>query len=157
MYACLPESGRPVRGRGHNCRAMVVTHKHYKGIFTIAGPVEEKGRLRYIDGCTDTTLLPPLRVGDPCLNALFFPPGISQTRHYHPSTRIGLVYDGEGVCHHDEVDTPLRPGDIFVIPPRGWHCFETTTSYMRIVAFHPDSLWGPDDENHQMLDATITE
>lgn len=156
MYAALPDTARLLRSRAYNCRALAVSAKHYNGIFMLGGPLEPKGRLKYIDGCTDTMLIPPQRRGDPCLNALFFPPRINQTRHYHPSVRVGLVYDGEGVCHHDGRDTPLRPGDIFMIPKGGWHCFETTDSWMRIVAFHPDSLWGPDDDNHQMLDATLT-
>lgn len=155
MYAALPLAAawtmRSFRGR-----ALLVAVRNYAGVFSFGGPLESTGRLRYIDGCTDTGLIPPLRRGDPCLNALFFPPGIRQTPHRHPSHRVGLVFDGEGLCHTDGQTTPMRPGDLFVIPAGSRHCFETAGSAMRIVAFHPDSEVGPTDESHQMLAATLT-
>jgi quercetin dioxygenase-like cupin family protein len=137
-------------------RVMVVTAKHYRGLFAMGGPVEEQGRLKYIDGCTDTGIIAPPRLGDPCLNALFFPKGTRQTPHYHPSHRVGMVLDGMGLCHHGESITPMTPGDMWIIPARCWHWFETAADALRIVAFHPDSEVGPTDESHQMLDATLT-
>jgi quercetin dioxygenase-like cupin family protein len=152
MYASLP--GPAVLGG--DCRAMVVTAKRYEGIFVLGGPVEQSGRLRYIDGCTDTGLIQPLRRGDPCLNALFFPARTRQTPHYHPSHRVGTVLDGSGLCHHGDKVTPMRPGDMWIIPAGCWHWFETAAEPLRVVAFHPDSEFGPTDESHQMLDATLT-
>jgi hypothetical protein len=35
-----------------------------------------------------------VRLGDPCLNGLWFPLGTRQTAHTHPSVRIGMVDDG---------------------------------------------------------------
>ena len=63
---------------------------HYRAFFTIGGEIEDKGRLRYIDGCTDSLLIPPVKKGDPCLNHLHFPKNITQTPHTHPSHRIYL-------------------------------------------------------------------
>ena len=40
----------------------------YEGVFQLGGPIEAVGRLRYIDGCTDSLLLGPLVCGDPCSN-----------------------------------------------------------------------------------------
>jgi hypothetical protein len=51
------------------------------GPFQVAGPVEEHGRVRYIDGCTDSLLNAPQLRGEPCLNHLHFPRGIDQTLH----------------------------------------------------------------------------
>jgi hypothetical protein len=48
--------------------------------FALGGPCEAFGRLRYIDGCSDSLLVGPAVRGDPCLNHLHFPPGVSQTR-----------------------------------------------------------------------------
>ena len=154
MYGCLPLGHDDLTGI--RARALCVVVKRYRGIFSIGGPIEPEGRLRYIDGCTDSGLIQPLRRGDPCLNGLFFPPGIKQTRHYHPSHRIGLVFDGEGLCHTDEATIAMRPGALFLIRAGGWHAFETARHSMRILAFHPDSEVGPTDEAHQMLNATLT-
>lgn len=153
MFAAIPGPAIFVAER---CCAMLVTVKTYRGIFLLGGPIENGGRLRYIDGCTDTGLIQPLRQGDPCLNYLHFPAGIRQTEHHHPSHRIGLVFAGEGLCHHDdELVTPMRSGGIFIIPAGTPHRFETADHVLRIVAFHPDSEFGPTDESHQMLNATL--
>ena len=47
--------------------------------FQVGGPIEAMGRLRYIDGCTDSLLIPPWRRGEACLNHLHIPPGVEQT------------------------------------------------------------------------------
>jgi quercetin dioxygenase-like cupin family protein len=152
MYACIPA---PAVFTGGKCCALLATVKHYRGIFQLGGPIEDAGRLRYINGCTDTGLIQPPRQGDPCLNYLHFPAAIRQDAHHHPSHRVGLICDGQGRCHHDGRVTPMRPRQIFVIPAGVQHWFETADDALRIVTFHPDSEFGPTDENHQMLDATI--
>jgi quercetin dioxygenase-like cupin family protein len=48
----------------------------------------------------------------------------------------------------------MEEGNIFIIPAGVLHHFETDGSQMDIVAFHPDSDFGPTDEKHQMLEAT---
>lgn len=163
MYACAPAPA-VITARRY-CSALLATVKHYRGIFMVGGPLESSGRLRYINGCTDTGLIPPLRCGDPCLNYLHFPAAIRQDAHHHPSHRIGLVYSGRGLCHSDKTMprpggnsdqiTVMQTGGIFVIPAGTRHWFETSDETLRIVAFHPDSEWGPTDESHQMLNATL--
>jgi hypothetical protein len=96
MYFSVPFACR-IKGPG---QGIVITRLGYRGVFTVGGPIEPTGRLRYIDGCTDSLLLPPQMSGDPCLNALYFPAGISQTQHTHPSARIGLVVRGAGECSY---------------------------------------------------------
>ena len=95
MYGCFA-SGHIQSEVG--ARVFIVQATKYDGMRLFGGPVEQVGRLKYIDGCTDSLLIPPVRKGDPCLNHLHFPIGINQTMHTHPSIRIGLVYRGAGDC-----------------------------------------------------------
>ncbi len=93
----------------------MISRLDYHGFFHLGGPVEEKGRLRYIDGCTDSLLIPPTLSGDACLNLLHLPPHTCQTPHTHPSLRVGLIIRGRGHCLTDEGRIPLDPGQAFVI------------------------------------------
>ena len=128
----------------------------YRPQFSVGGPVESSGRLRYIDGCTDSLLIPPVKMGDPCLNALFFPPGIMQTQHTHPSVRLGLIVSGRGTCLTPAGNIPLVPEMCFVIETDAVHHFSTPTdSGMVVIAYHPDSDFGPQDQNHPMINRTI--
>ncbi|WP_033311375.1 cupin domain-containing protein [Euryhalocaulis caribicus] len=138
-------------------RGIVIERHDHRAYFLLGGPVEEKGRLKYIDGCTDSLLLPPVRYGDPCLNLLYFPPGIDQTSHTHPSDRIGCVFSGRGECETPEGIIPLTPGTMFRIPAEGAHKFRTTDSAMRVIAYHPDSDFGPTDQTHPMINRTMVE
>ncbi len=138
--------------------AIVIERIGYNAPFMLGGPVEEKGRLKYIDGCTDSLLIPPVKLGDPCLNALFFPPGINQTQHTHPSMRVGLILKGKGECITPEGNIPLIPGMIFIIHEEGLHSFRTPEdSEMVVIAYHPDSDYGPSDEDHPMINRTIVD
>lgn len=151
-------------------QALVIHHRDPQAMFMLGGPIELRGRLRYIDGCSDSLLIPPIRQGDPCLNHLHFPPGVTQTMHTHPSLRVGLVTRGHGECVTPFGNVPLLPGHFFLIFPEngtdavgldgrmhkvGAHSFRTGQSSMDIVAVHPDSVFGPTDDSHQMLNATI--
>lgn len=157
---------------GIGSQVMVVRHRYTRGVFMIGGPVERTGRLRYIDGCTDSLLVPPVKKGDPCLNHLHFPPNIRQTMHTHPSVRIGLVKGGKGECITPFGNVPLEPGMLFAILPEdgekaigldgrqhpvGSHCFFTHNSPMDVIAFHPDSDFGPTDEEHPMINRTFVD
>jgi hypothetical protein len=122
------------------------------------GWVEQRGRLSYIDGCSDSLLIYPARLGDASLNLLYFPPGISQTFHRHPSIRLGCVIQGEGYSEHGENNkletNALVDGISFCLSEQERHRFKTTESSMTVIAFHPDGDWGPTDHNHTMLNRT---
>ncbi|MBX6391125.1 MAG: cupin domain-containing protein [Frankia sp.] len=139
-------------------RVVVSQRAGHVGLRQRGGPIEPTGRLRYIDGCSDTLLVGPPRRGDPCLNHLHFPPGVTQTEHHHPSVRTGVVARGAGWC-----DTaggrrdPLRPGVVFCIPAGTRHRFVTTDGPLDVIAFHPDSDTGPTDEDHPMINRTWLE
>ncbi|NPV78173.1 MAG: cupin domain-containing protein [Anaerolineae bacterium] len=149
-YFSCNEAATIVGGTG-----FLIELQDYSPLHSIGGPVEKWGRLKYIDGCTDTLLLPPSRLGEPCLNALYFPAGITQTLHTHPSVRIGAVIEGSGMCHTPSGNFALRPGMLFVIPPNALHGFVTSKFPMTVVAYHPDSDSGPRDDDHPMINRTI--
>lgn len=144
---------------------------NYEAMYQVGGPIEAKGRLKYIDGCTDSLLISPVKMGNPCLNHLHFPILIDQTQHTHPSNRIGIVSSGEGVCITPFGNLDLKKGMIFVIKswdgisfdkgldgktyPIGQHAFQTNDYKMNVIAFHPDSDFGPSDEVHPMINRTI--
>ena len=139
-------------------RGIVVERVGYRGMNSVGGPVETGGRLKYIDGCTDSLLVPPVKLGDPCLNALFFPTGIDQTAHTHPSMRVGMVIEGRGTCVTPEQTYDLVPGTIFIIHQDGQHKFRTSHhAPLTVIAYHPDSDFGPVDEDHPMINRTIVE
>ena len=150
MYFSSPETVTVRGGRG-----WAVTMTGPSGFFSIGGPVEGSGRLRYIDGCTDSLLIAPVEKGAPCLNLLCFPSHLEQTRHTHPSLRTGLVLGGRGLCRSRESELELTAGTVFLIPRDTEHAFATREEGMSIVAFHPDSDFGPTDEDHPMINRTV--
>ena len=157
MYAVVPGSAFIAGGRG-----LIMSRQNWLGLFSIGGPAEQEGRLKYIDGCTDSLLISPIKMGDPCLNLLYFPPGIDQTRHTHPSDRIGMVMSGQGKCHYWEDDIEhiirLTTNLIFCIHTDGIHKFSTPYGdHMRVLAYHPDSDYGPTDQFHPMINRTIVD
>ena len=133
----------------------VCIRKGYRGLPMWGGPLEVSGRLKYIDGCSDTLLLAPPVKGDPCLNYLHVPPGVSQTPHTHPSARAGCVISGAGFCRVAGRTIDLLPGTIFVLPADELHSFHTSEQSLRIVVYHPESDFGPTDEIHPMINRTI--
>ena len=137
--------------------ALVVQRCDYYGMNFAGGPVESLGRLRYIDGCSDTLLIsPPLR-GEPCLNLLHFPTNIDQTAHTHPSSRIGIVKRGGGRCVTPAGSVALVPGLFFHIPTNGVHKFQTDREDMDVIAYHPDSDFGPTHQEHPMVNRTLVD
>lgn len=121
----------------------------------LSGVIPETGDVKYIDGCTDSLLIAPPRLGDPCLNALYFPPGVDQTFHTHPSQRLGVVLSGRGLACFNDEEAELTPGEVFFLPTDERHRFRTLDEPMVVIAFHPDSDWGPTDEEHPMINRTI--
>jgi len=135
----------------------IVTRHDVTGLFYLGGKVEQTGRLKYIDGCSDTLLIPPVVIGYPCMNFLHIPPFVDQTAHTHPSVRVGVVIDGEGLCRAMGNEYPLIPGNLFMLPTDGIHSFHTTGSSLRIIVYHPDSDFGPSDTEHPMINKTFVD
>lgn len=141
-----------------DCFASIVRHG-YIGMIGMTN-IETKGRLAYIDGCTDTTLIHPARLGDPVFNYLHFPSHIKQTQHLHPSIRFGIVARGSGIAWKQTTENDpgwsveLKEGGVFCLDESAIHSFQTTDSTMDIIAYHPDSDTGPSDQNHAMLNRT---
>jgi hypothetical protein len=164
MYFCIPSPvriqsvgvGRDGKKTGDNAALVIVRHG-YRGLFSIGGPVEDRGRLRYIDGCSDTLLICPPRLGEPCLNFLHFPKNISQTMHTHPSIRVGVVARGHGVCKTPTGDFDLNAGMLWLLPEDTPHAFYTGDDTMDVIAWHPDSDTGPSDDDHPMINRTIVD
>jgi hypothetical protein len=126
----------------------------YRALFQIGGPVEAEGRLTYIDNCRTSLLISPARIGDPCFNLLTFPPNIIQSQHIHPTIRVGVVVSGRGNCITPGAKIPLMPHQWFFLNEGSQHSFESSSEGLKIVAFHPDSDWGPSDQVHPMLNRT---
>ncbi len=134
-----------------------VVFKHgFNGMEAMGRHTEDVGRLSYIDGCSDSLLVYPPRLGDPTLNYLYFPPGINQSFHTHPSIRLGCVISGRGKASLRDSEIDLVPGVMFALEEKELHRFRTSDSgeVMKIIAFHPDGDWGPTDENHTMINRT---
>ena len=149
-------SNEPVK-LDYTGKLIMFTRIGFMGQSVIGGPIEDKGRLSYIDGCSDTILVYPPRMGDPSLNYLYFPPNITQSFHTHPTIRLGVVVNGSGyasLSDNEDSDILLSEGDMFCLEPQELHRFRTTKSHMRIVVYHPDGDWGPTDHNHIMLNRT---
>tara|TARA_R100000995_G_C3483294_1_gene125421 strand:- start:1086 stop:1871 length:786 start_codon:yes stop_codon:yes gene_type:complete len=153
-------------------QAMLIKIHNEKPYFYIGGPIEPEGRLKYIDGCTDSLLISPTKLGKSCFNHLHFPSGIDQTMHTHPSMRVGMVAKGSGNCITPFGEIELYTGQVFIIHEEtgkrfegidkkmyleGSHCFQTFDGEMDVIAFHPDSDYGPQDEEHPMINRTIVD
>lgn len=149
MYFCIPGAFSLQGGSG-----LVVTRDGERGMLSFGGPIEDTGRLRYIDGCSDSLLISPPRLGDACLNLLVLPPHTRQRMHDHPSVRVGIVADGQGRCVTPAGSTALSPNMCFIIPTGTRHCFQTDDATMRVIAYHPESDFGPQDEDHPMRNKT---
>jgi mannose-6-phosphate isomerase-like protein (cupin superfamily) len=135
--------------------AVFIERLGFLGQNTLGGPIEESGRLCYIDGCSDSLLVYPPRCGDPSLNMLYFPEGIDQSFHIHPSVRLGIVVSGTGKSTLRDKTIDLEVGDMFCIEEREYHRFKTELGQtLTVIAFHPDGDWGPTDQNHTMLNRT---
>lgn len=154
-YFCLGAGGTLYFDSDIPTRVVVSQRIGFRGVNMFGGPIEPKGRLKYIDTCSDTLLIGPWKKGDPCLNHLHFPEGIDQTSHVHPTTRSGIVARGKGACITPDGEYPLFKGRLFWIPPDGDHRFQTLQgSTMDVVPYHPDTDFGPEDETHPMVNMT---
>lgn len=153
------KNGLAVVLKSSDAKLIVVQRLGFDGVDLIGEVEESGGRLKYIDGCTDSLLFHPPQLGDPCLNALYMPEGIDQTMHTHPSTRMGCIFSGTGNAKTPETEIPLKTGDIFYLKTDQAHSFRTDKSgdYMKIIAYHPDSDFGPKGDDHPMINRTIVD
>jgi hypothetical protein len=140
---------------GSEGTGLVISLEGYGGLPIVGGPLEAKGRLRYINGCSDTLLVGPPRLGEPCLNHLHIPAGVNQSAHTHPSARIGVIARGRGECRTPRGTYLLEAGMGWYIPTGCLHSFHTQDEPLDVIAWHPDSDFGPTDENHPMVNRTI--
>jgi hypothetical protein len=152
MFFVAPGEAR-LDGTGGS--GLVISFERYQGLPVVGGPLEPEGRLRYIDGCSDTVLVAPPRLGDPCLNHLHVPPGVDQSPHTHPSARIGVIVRGSGECRTPNARYQLTPGMGWYIPAVCLHSFHTAGESLDVIAWHPDSDFGPTDDHHPMINRTI--
>lgn len=152
MYAVIPSDCQVEPQSG---LAVVISFPETEGFRQFGGPLEPKGRLTYIDGCTDTLLVCPPRLGAPCLNHLHIPTATNQSFHTHPSDRLGVILSGNGWCDTLDGALQLRPGLAWYIPAGCEHRFRTDVSCLDVIAWHPDSDFGPTDNNHPMINRTI--
>ena len=151
MFFVVPDGGEISGGGG-----LFIALPGYRGLRQIGGPLETAGRLRYIDGCSDTLLICPPRLGDPCLNHLHIPPHTDQTPHTHPSVRIGVILRGSGECRTPGGVYPLQPSMGWYIPTGCLHSFYTEDEALDVIAWHPDSDFGPRDDDHPMINRTLS-
>eukprot|EP01064_Diplonema_japonicum_P012847 TRINITY_DN20204_c0_g1_i1.p1 TRINITY_DN20204_c0_g1~~TRINITY_DN20204_c0_g1_i1.p1 ORF type:complete len:238 (+),score=60.68 TRINITY_DN20204_c0_g1_i1:40-753(+) len=124
---------------------------------TFGGPLERKGRLKYINGATDTALIPPPVAGMPCLNGLWFPQGVDQQLHTHPSARFAVLLSGTLALTTPGGTHDIMPGSVIYLPKDTPHAFHTPTSPATLIAFHPDSDSGPTHASHPMINRTFVQ
>jgi quercetin dioxygenase-like cupin family protein len=109
--------------------------------------VLDMGNLSYMDGGTNTTAVNPGRLGDPVINYVHFPAGMTQTLHTHPSHRVGMVLRGRGLVELDDSEFPLQQGDVFFMQRNVLHNFKCPYNEdVVLFVFAPDSGTGPTDE-----------
>ena len=137
---------------------LIIEYPGHYALTMVGGPLEARGRLRYIDGCSDSLIIAPPVIGEPCLNHLHIPEGINQTQHTHPSDRIGIILSGSGECRTPDGSFRLEGGMGWRIPAGGIHSFHTGPGEsLDVFAWHPDSDVGPSHDAHPMLTRTIVE
>jgi hypothetical protein len=146
----------PAEIRAKDALLFVISLAGYRGVPQFGGPLEPRGRLEYIDGCSDTLLVCPPRLGEPCLNHLHIPEHTDQSPHHHASDRLGIIVRGSGRCRTGSGLHDLTPGLAWRIPARAVHSFVTAEAPLDVLAWHPDSDFGPTDAVHPMKNQTFT-
>jgi hypothetical protein len=122
----------------------------FKGQNLIGGPVEESGRLSYIDGSSDTILVYPPRIGDPIFSVVYFPKNTEQTFQMHSSVRMGAIISGGGYICFDEAEennVSLTLGDMICFEQNERHRIKTTGNILQMIVYNPQGNWGPQDHN----------
>lgn len=112
------------------------------------------GNLSYIDGGSNTNSINPGRNGEPVVNYVYFPSGMKQTSHVHPSPRLGFCIGGKGRTDLKDGSIELKEGDLFYLGRLELHNFVTDDSECVLFSFAPDSETGPTDERNPLLERT---
>lgn len=114
-----------------------------------------RGSLSYIDNGTNTTAINPRRRGEPVINYVHFPAGMTQTLHTHPSQRIGLVLKGNGrVELQDGNYYYVNEGEGFYMERLEVHNFITENEDVVLFVWAPDSDAGASDSDNALLNRT---
>jgi len=134
----------------------VAQREDHRGLHVMGGPIEPSGRLRNLGGTSDTILVAPTVLGDPCLNHVHYPAGDGPPVHRHPSTRFAMVAHGQGRLERPGRDpVRLEAGMVLRITAGVEHRLVADPSRpMDVVTYHPDSDWGPTHDVHPVRNRT---
>lgn len=115
--------------------------------------------LPYVNGCSTTELLPPIRKGDPTFQLLHIPPHTSeQAHHIHSTARVVYVYSGKGqsiIGQENAVRTePLMPGSVIVLDKMVPHHFVSGEEPLVVLPLHIYSSPGQSEYDHPMMNGT---
>ena len=146
--------------RGGNVDSVdcAVVIRGYKPWFR-ASQINPWSTLPYIDGCSTSQLIPPIRSGDPTWQLLYMHPNSSeQAHHIHSTARIVYVYKGSGVCHYgtktDNKTMNLAEGDVLILDKMLPHHFTTGEDKLIVLPLHVWSTTGREEFNHPMFNGT---
>lgn len=115
--------------------------------------------LPYVNGCSTTELLPPIRKGDPTFQLLYIPPhSAEQVHHIHSTARIVYVWKGSGRSiigqsgKYKIVD--LKEGTVLLLNKMIPHHFETDSEELVVLPLHIFSSVGKSELDHPMFNGT---
>jgi mannose-6-phosphate isomerase-like protein (cupin superfamily) len=130
----------------------------YKG-FDRSAEINDWTTLPYINGCSTTQLLTPIRKGDPTFQLLRLPPHTSEQQHHiHSTARIVYVQSGRGYSvigasgKHETID--LTPGTIILLDKMVPHHFVTEDEPLVVLPLHIYSSIGQSEWDHPMFNGT---
>jgi len=115
--------------------------------------------LPYVNGCSTTQLLPPIRKGDPTFQLLRIPPFSSeQAHHIHSTARIVYVYKGRGKSvigmEGKMTELELEEGQVLILDKMVPHHFVTEDEPLVVIPLHIFSSTGKDEYDHPMFNGT---
>jgi len=118
--------------------------------------LQPQTHLPYINGCSATNLIPPLRPGDPCVQLLHIPAGCSEQRHHiHSTPRVVRVLHGRGVMEigiGERVDRhELAEGTTVIIDALEPHHFVAPETDLFVVPIHVWSSTSAETAHPMML------
>ena len=105
-------------------------------------------------------VLPAMRYGNPPLITRAVPPGPCTVRIMPSRTTcrfaaLRLIARGAGWCVTPRGRYRIEAGLAWHIPAGVVHAFHTDEDALDVLAWHPDSDFGPRDEDHPMINRTV--